>query len=278
MIRLASDHAVTDARPDGIWDYVSPSRLNLWLKCPLAFNLRYVDRIRLPPSPALFLGKRVHDALELFYRHRQLDAALPVEAVIQLIADAWEEAVEADCMQFASVAAEQALKQQAAGLVGMYLSLLADAYEIPLAVETTLQEPLVDPASGEDLGISLLGVLDLILDDRDGPLICDFKTAAKSAAPFEVTHEIQLSCYSYLFRRASGREEGGLEIRSLIKTKTPKLDFHCCEPRDERHFRRLFAAIRAYLDDLDRGQYVFRPGLGCGMCEYRDDHCQRWSG
>jgi putative RecB family exonuclease len=278
VILLSSEQATADVRPDGIWDYISPSRLNLWLKCPLAFRLRYVDRIRLPPTPALFLGTRVHDALELFYRHRQLGVALPVEAALQRIADTWEEAVEADAMRFDSVAAEQALKEQAAGLVRLYLTQLADSDEIPLAVETTLQEPLVDPFGGEDLGIPLLGVLDLILDDRDGPVICDFKTAAKSAAPFEVTHEIQLSCYSYLYRWASGRDEGGLEIRSLIKTKTPKLDFHLYEPRSPRHFRRLFAAIRSYLDDLDSGTFVFRPGLGCGMCEYRDDYCQRWMG
>lgn len=276
MILPSSEQATADVRPDGIWHYVSPSRLNLWLKCPLAFRLRYVDRIRLPPTPALFLGTRVHDARELFYRHRQLGLTLPVEAALRRIADTWEEALEADQMRFASLAAEQALQQQAADLVRMYLQQLAADDEIPLAVETTLDEPLVDPLCGQDLGIPLLGVLDLILDDHDGPLICDFKTAAKSAAPFEVTHEIQLSCYSYLYRRASGREEGGLEIRSLIKTKTPKLDFHRYEPRSRQHFRRLFAAIRAYLDDLDSGRYVFRPGMGCGMCEYRDDHCQRW--
>ena len=34
-------------------------------------------------------------------------------------------------------------------------------------------------------------------------------------------------------------------------------------PRDERHYRRLFSVIRAYLDDLDSGRFVFRPGLGC---------------
>ncbi len=45
--------------------------------------------------------------------------------------------------------------------------------------------------------------MDLILDDRDGPLIVDFKTASRAAAPFEVTHEIQLSCYAYLYRQAA---------------------------------------------------------------------------
>lgn len=252
--------------------------MNLWLKCPLAWKLRYIDGIRTPPTPALFLGKRVHDALEMFYRHRQLNVALPVEAAVQRIADSWEAAVEEDFMTFESVAAELQLKRQTADLVGMYVKLMADAHDIPLAVETTLQQPLFDPLGGEDLGIPLLGVLDLILDDRDGPLICDFKTAAKSAAPFEVTHEIQLSCYAYLYRRSSGRAEGGLEIRSLIKTKTPKLEFHRYEPRSDVHFRRLFAVIRAYLDDLDTGRFVFRPGLGCGMCDYRDDHCRRWTG
>lgn len=81
-------------------------------------------------------------------------------------------------MAFESVATELQLKQQAAGLVTMYLQQMADAHDIPIAVETSLERPLIDPTSGEDLGIPLLGVLDLILDDRDGPLICDFKTAA----------------------------------------------------------------------------------------------------
>ena len=75
---------------------------------------------------------------------------------------------------------------------------------------------------------------------------------------------------------STGREEGGLEIRSLIKTKTPKLEFHRYEPRNKGHFRRLFAVVRAYLDDLDTGRFVFRPGLGCAMCDYRDDHCRSW--
>ena len=30
--------------------YISPSRLNTWLRCPLAFKLRYIDGIRSPPS------------------------------------------------------------------------------------------------------------------------------------------------------------------------------------------------------------------------------------
>jgi hypothetical protein len=43
----------------GPWAYISPSRLNLWLKCPLAFKLRYIDGVKTPTTPSLFIGKQV---------------------------------------------------------------------------------------------------------------------------------------------------------------------------------------------------------------------------
>jgi hypothetical protein len=82
----------------------------------------------------------------------------------------------------------------------------------------------------------------------------------------------------YLFRQATVDEEGGLEIRSLIKTKTPKIEFHRYAARNDAHFRRLFSVIRAYLEDLESGRFVFRPGFGCSICDYRDDSCRDWAG
>ena len=120
--------------------------------------------------------------------------------------------------------------------------------------------------------------MDLILDAASGPVICDFKTTSRSAEPLEIIHEIQLSCYALLFRQIQGRMEGGLEIRSLVKTKTPKIEIHRYPARTESHFRRLFTLIRTYLNDLDRGRFVFRPSFGCGMCDFRATHCARWCG
>jgi hypothetical protein len=91
-------------------------------------------------------------------------------------------------------------------------------------------------------------------------------------------HEIQLSSYSYLFRHTSHEIEGGLEIRSLVKTKTARIEMHRYPARTDRHFRRLFSVIRTYLDDLDADRFVFRPGMGCGMCEFRSSHCSQWRG
>jgi putative RecB family exonuclease len=258
--------------------YVSPSRLNLWIKCPLAFRLKYIDGVREPTTPALFLGKAVHASLESYYRHRHIGVAVTGEELTRKLLETWGELVDAETMVFETVAEEQTCQRQAVDLVAAYLRAVSADEPKPLAVEVSVEAPLVDPATGENLGIPLVGIMDLVLDDEAGPLIADFKTAARNSEPLEISHEIQLSCYSYLYRHASPVEEAGLEIRSLVKTKVPQVLIHRYAARDERHFGRLFAVIRAYLDDLDTGSFVFRPGMGCSWCDFRETHCRSWSG
>jgi hypothetical protein len=130
---------------------------------------------------------------------------------------------------------------------------------------------------GED-GVPLVGIMDLVLDGDDGARICDFKTTARSSEPMEIVHELQLTSYAYLFRQASRQKEAGLEIRSLVKTKTPKIEVHRYPARTDAHFNRLFAVIHEYLDALDSGRFNYRPGFGCSMCDFRDSHCRRWAG
>ena len=146
--------------------------------------------------------------------------------------------------------------------------------ETTIAVESRLEAPLVDPDTGEDLGIPLLGIVDLITNTTDGPLVVDFKTTARGGRPLDVVNEVQLSSYAYLFRHVSQQQEAALEIRGIVKTKTPRVEFHRHPPRTDAHFRRLFAVIRAYLDDLDSGRFIFRPNLNCNWCEFRETHCR----
>jgi len=265
-------------RRGGVWDYVSASRLNLWLKCPLAFQLRYVDRVESPVSPAQFVGKRVHAALEGYYRHRQLGLSLEPEHLALRIDDDWANAMNEERVLFADTAAEEAAYEQTQKLVAAYLAQVPADEPRPLAVEAAIEAPLVDPQTGEDLGLPLVGIIDLVLPEADGPTITDFKTSARGGEPLEITHEVQLSSYSYLFRHHAAEPEGAIEIRNLTKTKTPKIECYRYGPREERHLRRLFAVIRAYLDALDSGRFVFRPGFGCSSCEFRTTHCQSWCG
>ena len=145
-------------------------------------------------------------------------------------------------------------------------------------LEALLEAPLVHPDTGRDLGLPLLGIVDLLLDHQEGPLIADIKTTSRRSTPVDVVHEIQLTCYAYLVRQTCDVQESGLEIRALVKTKVPQVQFHRQAPRTQVHFRRLFAVIEAYLDDLRSERFVFRPGWTCSMCEFRDTHGRRWSG
>ena len=192
--------------------------------------------------------------------------------------ETWAGHVDEESMMFTSLDQETVTRQTAMGLVTAYLKQVAGDEPKPLAVETRLEVPLVDPFTGEELGIPLLGIVDLVLGGDDGPVIIDFKTASKSGPPHEIIHEVQLSAYSYLLRATTRQVEEGLEIRSLVKTKTPKIECHRYAARSDAHFRRLFRILRAYLDDLDRGEFVHRPGFGCTMCDFRDLPCADWGG
>jgi len=221
----------------------------------------------------MFVGKMVHSGLECYYRHKQVGVKLPVGEVVGRMDASWEALAAEDTVEFRDTAEEGKLRKQATSLVTAYLLQLPADEPAPKTVETRLEVPLVDLSTREDLGIPLLGVVDLVVNGDDGPLVCDFKTSSRSSSPVEVMHEVQLTAYAYLFRQLSQELEAGLEIRSLIKTKVPKIEYHRYAPRTNAHFRRFFRIVRQYLDDLDRGSFVYRPGFGCTMCDFRDGPC-----
>ena len=257
----------------GVYEYVSASRLKTWLRCPLAFKLRYIDGIVTPSSPSLVLGKIVHRGLEHYYRHRKRGVNLYPTIVTDYIGRIWDEVVADEMLSFTTKDEERELQAKAENLLNTYIAHATDWPCQPLAVEERFQAPLIDPTTGENLGISLVGVVDLIADDGTGPVITDFKTAARSSKQIDVVHEVQLSCYSYLFRERTGQTEAGLAIESLIKNKTPKIEVHRFGPRQDTHFERLFTVIRAYLDSIDKMRFHMSPGLECSFCDFRDVAC-----
>jgi hypothetical protein len=109
-------------RQGGALEYVSPSRLSCWLSCPLKWKFRYLDGIRTPTTPALFVGKACHAGLEGFYRHRQLGVTLEADDVAERMFRSWAQLMDEEKMVFDSPEAEQAMRQQAADLVRAYLA------------------------------------------------------------------------------------------------------------------------------------------------------------
>ena len=251
-----------------IWDYVSPSRLNLWLKCPLAFKRRYIDGWKTLPTSALFVGKVVHAVVAHIYRHRTAGQVCSTEDLPLFVADAWRVAMETEPCNFDDGTQEEKCQSQVLDLVAAYLTSIPIQEETPIAIEKRYEVPLIDPSTGEDFGIPLVGIVDLVLQENSGGVIVDLKTSATSTL-CELQHELQLTSYAYCFREAMEQNELRCEVRQLVKTKTPKIMIHRFPMRSDEHFSRFFGLVREYLDALDRGIYNYRPGWACGMC----DHC-----
>ena len=267
------DFLSTSEPVGNVWNYISASRLSLWMKCPLAFRRRYVDGIESAPSVSMFVGKVVHGVLEHVYRCRSVGAIASEDDLPAFVEAAWSRSMEEEPCFFDDVEQEKKCRSQIHDLAKSYLSEINIAEETPVAIEKRFEVPLVDPSTGEDLGLPLMGIVDLVLEMEKELTIVDFKTAASASSTCEIQHEIQLTAYSYLVRQLLDRDESALEIRQLIKTKQPKIVVHRFTPRSDAHFKRFFGIVREYLDSLDRGVFNYRPGFGCIMCNQVGDCC-----
>jgi hypothetical protein len=121
---------------------------------------------------------------------------------------------------------------------------------------------------------TLIGIIDLV---RAGGRIVDFKVSGKTPDAQSVVHlhEVQLTCYSLLYRDATGRKESALELHHLVKTKAPKLIVTSVPPATDQQHLRLFRQIEAYQGGLERRDFVPSPGFHCAGCAYLQE-CRQW--
>jgi putative RecB family exonuclease len=164
---------------------------------------------------------------------------------------------------------EPAQKSTAWSLLELYfIETPIKADEMPEAVEVPVESDL------SKHGLPMLrGILDLV---RSGGRIVDFKTAAKTPSAEEAVHlnETQLSCYSVLYREATGKQEAGRELHHLIKTRAPKLVIMQLEPMTSNQQVRLFRMMDSYQEGLAREDFVPSSGFGCMGCEFFNE-CRR---
>jgi putative RecB family exonuclease len=107
--------------------------------------------------------------------------------------------------------------------------------------------------------------------------IVDFKLNGKTPDPEMVTHMhgAQLTAYSILYRDATGRTEGGLELHHLVRTKATKCIITSMPPATEQQVTRLFQAMESYQEGVARQDFVPSPGFACLGCEFINE-CKRW--
>jgi putative RecB family exonuclease len=246
---------------------VSPSRLTLFLGCRLKFWFRYVARLVKPKTAALHVGSAVHAVLKAWNKARWRQTPLTLTQLHQEYARAW-----ADTEEPVAWAAGEEDDEKKTGwrLVETYFreskippELRPEAVEVP--VEAVLHQHGLP---------TLIGVLDLVQAGR----IIDFKTSSTTPNPEKVAHttEVQTSSYAVLYREATGRRETGIELHHLVKLKNPKLVMTALPPMSDNQQTRLFRLMEAYVEGLEREDFVPSPGMRCVSCEFFNE-CRAWS-
>jgi len=72
MDARSEDRRMTDTKIDGQTWYISKSQLGTYGICPYQFYLRYIKKVRTPPSPIMIAGTRFHEWAEKFITHNDM--------------------------------------------------------------------------------------------------------------------------------------------------------------------------------------------------------------
>jgi len=257
-------------RIDDLQKKISATRLSIWLSCRLRFYFKYVAGITKPRTAALYVGHTVHGVLKHWNKLRWRKQTFTTESLKDQFETLWTTDQKKELVRW-EADEEPGEKATAWSLLDLYFKdTPIPVNEMPEGVEVTVEADLAKHGLPR-----LIGILDLV---RAGGRITDFKTVGQTPNEEKAAHtnELQLSAYSVLYREATGRKEGGLELHQLVKLKTPKLVITKLEPMTDNQQTRLFKQMESYVEGIGRQDFVPSPGLHCAACSFFNE-CRRWS-
>ncbi|MFE7405835.1 RecB family exonuclease [Isoptericola sp. NPDC057559] len=246
---------------------LSPSRASDFMRCPLLFRLRVVDRLPEPPSSAAARGTLVHAVLERLYdapvgerTPEAAEALLPVE---------WDRLVEAEPRyatlfdadgDAAGTTPEQWIAR-ARRLVGTYFTL-----EDPNRLEPEARELRVETAL--DGGPLLRGIVDRLDVAPGGAMrVVDYKTGRAPGPGFEAGALFQMRFYGLVLWRERGVLPRMLQLLYLGDGQVLRAqpDEHELEATATK-VRALWTAVQ---DAARTGDWRPRRSRLCGWCAHR---------
>lgn len=241
---------------------LSPSRVESFLSCPLAFRFSSIEKLPDLPSVASTRGSLVHRALELLFTHpaaerspaaldRSIDAALaeyrshPDYTMLGLDADAAAR-FDAECR----------------ALAVNYLDMEDPTTIRDIGLELRLEAPV-----GE---LKLGGIIDRLELDAGGELIVtDYKTGRAPSPNWERKSLSGLNFYAFLCESVFGRRPVAIRLMYLKSKET----ITATPSAQSSRFMttRTTAVWKAVSHACERDDFRPRQGPLCSYCSY-----QRW--
>jgi putative RecB family exonuclease len=248
----------------------SHSRLQSFETCPLKYKFRYIDRVETPieETVEMFVGSRVHDALEKLYKDLELEKLNALDDLLEFYRAEWQKQWNTGVKITRDGMTEKNYFNYGAKCLRNYY----DRYKpfnqsLTLATELRLSFALDDQEE-----YKMTGIVDRAARRADGTYeIHDYKTGRTLPAQQELDRDRQLALYQI----GLGRQWPDVERVELIwhyvrydttmtSTRTPE---------------QLEALRQATIEGIDRieAEEEFAPckGAHCDWCEFQPV-CPLW--
>lgn len=227
-------------------DHLSISQINMYSRCGQAYYYRYCEGIKAPPGIALITGKSVHAAREKDLVQKIVSGEdLPLEEIKEEASIQVKESFEEEEIDLQG----ETDKKKVMGIVEDQSVALTEldynhnlVNTMPIRVEHKVELDV------ESIGCSLHGIIDLVDSDF---LIRDLKTSGKSLSQKDADSSLQLTMYSLMHRLSEKKEESGVQLDVLVKTKTPKA-LNIVSKRDNQDIQVLLNRIARTKDGIEK--------------------------
>jgi putative RecB family exonuclease len=252
-------------------DHLSSSQINLYLQCSLKYKFQYIDNLPKPFKPSgLAFGSVIHSALSWFHKEKLNGNKVSLERLYRIFeADWYSQKLDTD-IRYKDGEEEMKLVVMAKEMLGLYFQ---NPVKEVKGTEVPFLVPLINPLDGNELGISLEGIIDLIEGDET---IVEFKTSQQSINSGDIEDYLQLTCYSYAYEMLYQRPPKLLKVINFVKTKKPKM-ITLETKRNKSDYQRLFHLAQQVLKGIKSQIFFPRPSFWCKDCEY-EEQCKAWEG
>lgn len=238
---------------------LSPSRVEAFTSCPLAFRFASIEKLPEPPRPHTTKGSLVHRALELlFVDHRP--AQRTPEAGLASLAKATAEYEEELAAIGMDPADDAALRADTVRLMRRYFE-MEDPREITdIGVELYLEAKV-----GR---LTLRGIIDrLELDDHGGLIVTDYKTGRPPMAEREQRRLGGVHFYAFLCQQVFGQRPA--RIRLMYLSTGEVITVRPSEQSIQFLPRRTAAVWQAVERACEAGDFRPRTGPLCDYCAFK---------
>lgn len=251
----------TESKP-----HLSPTQVNMFLRCPAQWYYRYVRGLKRPPSGAATLGSAVDSGITHNYRQKiESHQDLALDEVLDAFSTDFE-ARKSETLWGPEEKPSQ-VKDDGARVLSLYQGDVAPTVQ-PTAVQKRVELDM------PNFAYRFVVVPDVV---ERGSIIRDTKVVKRSPAKVEdapalaPAHQDQMVAYALAYRATQERAEEGCVVDYLVRTKNTKLvqiPFRVTSSH-LAYYKNLIGLVARQIEAL-----IFTPNRQNYLCTRR--HCGYW--